>query len=285
MRSARVWMAAATVMTAATAANAADIPMYQPQPQPICVPRAQAHLWPGVPLCVEETVFGGWYLRGDIGFSNQTVEKIENVAILPHVNHVDAEFASAGLFGLGVGYNVNNWLRLDVTGEYRGKAPFFGLDTTPRGGGGAFTDEYRAKKSEWLFLANAYLDLGTWWCVTPFVGAGVGFSRISIEGFTDIDTPDGGVAFAPTASKWNFAWALHAGLAYQVSNNLALEFSYRYAHLGDGITGDVVTFNGVNDFNNPTTFKNINSHDLRFGVRWVCCDAPAPPPPPVVTKG
>jgi opacity protein-like surface antigen len=196
---------------------------------------------------------------------------------------VDAEFASAGLFGLGVGYNVNNWLRFDVTGEYRGKAAFFGLDITPRGGG-AFTDEYRAKKSEWLFLANAYLDLGTWWCVTPFVGAGVGFSRISIEGFTDIDTPDAGVAFAPTASKWNFAWALHAGLAYQVSNNLALEFSYRYAHLGDGITGDVVTFNGTNDFVNPVTFKNINSHDLRFGVRWICCDAPAPPPP-VITKG
>jgi opacity protein-like surface antigen len=283
MRSARVWMAAATVMTAATAANAADIPMYQPQPQPICVPRAQAHLWPGVPLCVEEQVFSGWYLRGDIGFTNQTVEKIENVLILPRVNHVDADFASAGLFGLGVGYTFNNWLRFDVTGEYRGKAAFFGLDTTPRGSG-AFTDEYRAKKSEWLVLANAYLDLGTWWCVTPFVGAGVGFSRVTIEGFTDIDTPDSGVAFAPTASKWNFAWALHAGLAYQVSNNLALEFSYRYAHLGDGITGDVVTYNGINDINNPVTFKNINSHDLRFGVRWTCCDVP-PPPPPIVTKG
>ena len=282
MRSARVWMTAATVMTAATAANAADLP-YQPPPQPICVPRAQAHLWPGVPLCVEEQVFGGWYLRGDIGFSNQTVGSIENRLTLPQADHVDADFTSAGIFGLGVGYNINNWLRLDATGEYRGKAAFTGLDITSTSGGD-FTNEFRAKKSEWLFLANAYLDLGTWWCVTPFVGAGIGASRITIEGFTDVNTPTAGVAFAGTDSKWNFAWALHAGLAYQVNQNLALEFSYRYAHLGDGITGDVVTFNGVNSVNNPTTFKNINSHDLRLGVRWVCCDAP-PPPPPLITKG
>jgi len=278
-------MMAATVMTAATAANAADVPLYQPPPQPICVPRAQAHLWPGVPLCAEEAVFGGWYLRGDIGFSNQTVHRVENnLVTLPEVDHVSAGFSTAGIFGLGVGYNVNNWLRLDVTGEYRGNSDFTGLDVTSLSGGN-FTDEYRAKKSEWLFLANAYLDLGTWWCVTPFVGAGIGTSRVTISGFQDINTPNAGVAFGPTESKWNFAWALHAGLAYQVNQNLALEFSYRYAHLGDGIVGDVRTYTGRNQFKDDvTTFKNINSHDLRLGVRWVCCDAP-PPPPPIISKG
>jgi hypothetical protein len=25
-----------------------------------------------------------------------------------------------------------------------------------------------------VFLANGYVDLGTWWCFTPFIGAGVG---------------------------------------------------------------------------------------------------------------
>ena len=34
-----------------------------------------------------------------------------------------------------------------------------------------------------VFLANAYVDLGTWWCVTPFIGAGVGTSYNQDFGF------------------------------------------------------------------------------------------------------
>jgi opacity protein-like surface antigen len=273
MRSTR-WILAGAVTLAATVANAAEPPIYQPPPpmQPICVPRAQAHMYPGVPICAEE--FSTWYLRGDIGITNQKVRKLEQALLPPSAQHVNMEFDSSNLFGLGAGMHFNNWLRVDVTGEFRGNSDFTGLDVI-----GSFTDEYRAKKSEWLFLANAYLDLGTWWCVTPFVGAGVGFSRVTISSFVDVNTPNGGVAFADAASKWNLAWALHAGLAFQATNNLAIEFAYRYTSLGDGITGDTVDFLGNNKFNNPTTFKDITSHDLKLGLRWTCCDEPAPPPP------
>ncbi len=34
----------------------------------------------------------------------------------------------AGIFGLGVGYQFNNWFRGDITGQYRGKSNFKGLD-------------------------------------------------------------------------------------------------------------------------------------------------------------
>jgi len=244
-------------------------------------------MWPGVPICVEE--FSGWYLRGDIGITNQRVDKLENALLPASTHHVNAEFDSAGLFGIGAGYQFNNWLRFDVTGEYRGNSDFTGLDIV-RIGGSTFTDEYRAKKSEWLFLANAYLDLGTWWCVTPFVGAGIGVSRVNISSFVDVNTPNLGVAYGATEAKWNLAWALHAGLAFQATNNLAIELAYRYTHLGDGIAGDAVTYTGTNSFNNPTTFKDITSHDLKLGLRWTCCDTEPPPPPqvsapPIMRKG
>jgi opacity protein-like surface antigen len=244
-------------------------------------------MWPGVPICVEE--FSGWYLRGDIGITNQRVDKLENALLPASTHHVNAEFDSAGLFGIGAGYQFNNWLRFDVTGEYRGNSDFTGLDIV-RVGGSTFTDEYRAKKSEWLFLANAYLDLGTWWCVTPFVGAGIGVSRVNISSFVDVNTPNLGVAYGATEAKWNLAWALHAGLAFQATNNLAIELAYRYTHLGDGIAGDAVTYTGTNSFNNPTTFKDITSHDLKLGLRWTCCDTEPPPPPqvsapPIMRKG
>lgn len=288
MRSARVWAAAGAVALASSIANAAEPPFYPPPPpppppvvQPICVPRAQAYLWPGVPICVEEEVFGSWYLRGDIGMTNQQVKKLDNFLYAGNsINAVGMGFDSSMLFGLGVGYQFNEWFRVDATGEYRGKSDFNGLDIVNK----TYTDEYSAKKSEWLFLFNAYADLGTWWCVTPFLGAGVGFSRVTIADFLDVNTVNHGVAFAATASQWNFAWALHAGLGVQIAPNWTTEFAYRYVSLGDGITGDIITYQGTNNFNNPMHFKGITSHDFKLGLRWTCCDSePArPAPPPVV---
>ena len=234
--------------------------------------------------------FGGWYLRGDIGFSNQRVNRLNNVL---DANNTSSEqrlgFNSAGIFGLGVGYKLNNWFRADVTGEYRGNSQFFGTDHITYSGG-VGTDTYHATKSEWVALANAYLDLGTWWSMTPFVGAGVGTARISIANFTDQSLANNGggalagLAFGDNVAKWNLAWALHAGVAYNVSPNFTVQLAYRYLNMGDGLTGDLRTFEGTNSIVNPTTFKNISSHDLMLGVRW----NPENPPmyePPSMRKG
>ena len=86
------------------------------------------------------------------------------------------DIKDTAFIGVGVGYAWNNWLRIDVTGEYRADVKFKAL--------GSFTEFCPAAAAASTsmtaiiprssFLANAYLDLGTWWCLTPFVGAGVG---------------------------------------------------------------------------------------------------------------
>ena len=255
-----------------SAASAADMP-----PPPMYLPK--------------EEVGHGWYLRGDIGMSNQQVKRLHNVNydIATSVNIVHKDFDSAPMFGLGVGYQWNHWLRFDLTGAYRGKANFHGFDILTSGGN-TFTNEYRASKSEWLFLANVYADLGTWWNFTPFIGAGIGTSFNKISNFMDICTTCAGgcVAFAETATKWNFAWALHAGIAYQVNPNLTFEFAYRYVSLGDALSGDIVTYLGANNIHNPQHFRGITSHDLKFGVRWMIDTTPSYQPislPPLMRKG
>lgn len=72
--------------------------------------------------------FGGWYLRGDIGFSNQ--ERRTGLRTPSYAVVVDqtSGFDTAGIFGIGVGYQFNNWFRVDVTGQYRGRSNFHGLD-------------------------------------------------------------------------------------------------------------------------------------------------------------
>jgi opacity protein-like surface antigen len=241
-----------------------------------------------VPQIEEAT---GWYLRGDIGMSNQRVKSLFNVLYdqVDAVNSVQKGFDSAPFFGLGIGYQFNSWFRVDLTGEYRGRANFHGLDIVSAGGG-FFTDEYRFSKSEWLVLANIYADLGTWYSFTPFVGVGFGGSRNTVHDFLDVCTvcPGGSVAHGADTSKWNFAWALHAGVAYKVNSAVSIEFAYRYVHLGDALSGDLVTFQGGNMVNNPMEFRGLTSHDLKLGVRWML-EPPMPSKPymmpPLMRRG
>ena len=117
-----------------------------------------------MPLATPPSDLSGWYLRGDIGFSNQSVGSIfnANYSDFLSVSNIDKGFDAAPLFGLGIGYTINNWLRVDVTGEYRGKANFHALDVGALPGGGFADDRYFGSKSEWLFLLNGYVDFGTW---------------------------------------------------------------------------------------------------------------------------
>ena len=277
MRSVKLIIAAGAASLLSQAAVAADMAI-APPPQMYAPPPV-----------VED--FGGWYLRGDIGFSNQRVDRLNNVLDRNNTSSVqNLSFNTAGIFGLGVGYKVNNWFRADLTGEYRGNSQFNGSDriTFP---GGVGMDTYHATKNEWVVLANAYVDLGTWWCMTPFIGAGVGGARVAINGFTDVGLGNQGagalpsMAYGDNVSKWNLAWALHAGVAYKVSPNFTVELAYRYLDMGDGLTGDLKSFDGTNNINNPMTFKSITSHDLKLGVRWNF-DQPQPVyQAPLVRKG
>ena len=275
MRAVKSLIAASAASLLSSAAFAADMPIAAP---PMYAPPV-----------VED--FGGWYLRGDIGFSNQRVDRLNNPddARLTSSSQ-NLTFNTAGIFGLGAGYKFNNWFRADVTGQWRGNSQLFGKDSITYVGGFG-TDTYHGTKSEWVVLANAYADLGTWWCVTPFIGAGVGGARVSIANFTDQShaiegRPElPGLAFADNVSKWNFAWALHAGLAYKVTPNFTVELAYRYLDMGDGLTGDLRRFDGVNERFNPTTFKNITSHDLKLGVRWDLSSPGVYAPPPLMRNG
>jgi len=284
MRSVKIFVVAGAASLLSSMASAADMAI-APPPMPYAPPVAD---------------FGGWYLRGDIGFSNQSVSSIRNTNAALYAPLTSLQettgFDTGGIYQLGAGYQFNHWFRVDVTGEYRGNANFHGLDLTsfPNGGTPGFgSDTYNAQKSEWLFLVNAYADLGTWYCITPYVGAGVGAARVTIANFTDTNigslavgspVPVGpGFVSAATGSQWNFAWALHAGLAYQVNPNMAIELGYSYVNLGDGTTGVDMAFDhsaGGHVFQ----FHNITSQDVKLGVRWNLWSPPAYAPP-LVTKG
>jgi opacity protein-like surface antigen len=247
---------------------------------------------PPPPPLYPAPVEGGWYLRGYVGMSNQFVNDISHpgFATAPEFVFLDkGGFTSAPFFGGGIGYAWNEWLRFDVTVEYRGKADFHALDRFFNTGTALFnTNQYSASKSEWVALVNGYLDLGTWWCITPFIGAGAGVAYNKIEHFRDVNVIAAGGGWADAGTKANFAWALHAGAAYKVTPGFVVELSYRYLNLGKAETANLVNLDPLFVSGNPlapVTFNNLQSHDVMLGMRWLLAPPEPPPAYPILRKG
>jgi opacity protein-like surface antigen len=275
-------LGAIALMSSATFAGtafAADMAM---APQPYYAPPAPP-----------QEDFGGWYLRGDIGQTNSRGDlhyaamdtfAASNTRLL----RGGQGFAGGTSYGLGVGYQFNSWFRADLTGEYRSKVGFNATDFITFTPGGNLADNYVGGYSSWVGLANAYVDLGTWWCVTPFIGAGVGAAHIQTSGISDNGLSNGspGSYFADGASRTNFAWAAHAGLAYKVNSAFTVELAYRYLDMGTAVHGFGRSYDGTNAGQTSFQYRDITSHDVKIGVRWNL-DAPTAyaPPPPLVRKG
>ncbi len=83
-----------------------------------------------------------------------------------------------------------------------------------------------------------------------------------------MNVPNAGVAYGATASQWSLAWALHAGVAMQVTPNMTLDLGYSYLDLGNAHSGDLIAYDGTNTVFNPMYFNHLTSHDLKLAVRW-----------------
>jgi opacity protein-like surface antigen len=289
MSSTRLLAAAgAAVLLATPAAHAADLPI-----APCSGPAAAS------PACAAPVEFSGWYLRGYVGMTNQSVDTA-GFKPNPFPNDIIStafmNFDASPFAGGGIGYQVNNWLRFDVTAEYRAASQFKAIgaftEFCPNGPAFCF-DVNQGSHSAEVFLANAYIDLGTWWCLTPFIGAGVGGALNTVSNMTDFGFQNGfsALGFASTnATNANLAWAAHAGVAYNVSNNLKLEFAWRYLSLGSVKTPVVdCAFNGcIPTAGQPAAFytlTNFNSQDFKIGLRWMLQPAEPVYAPPLIRKG
>ena len=225
------------------------------------------------------------------------------------------------VFDAAAGYRVNNYLRLEA--EY---AYWAGQNTNQSGGRvvcpyqlqgltsqGAnplevgylydvndTCDGYlKIRQTNNLVLANAYIDIGTFYGLTPYVGGGLGMN-VSREkgGLTYTKTSDGsayaadltptaafpniwtdayGNAINPTpqiafakqnwnrtisSTRVNAAWALSFGVGYQLTPAATLDVSYRYLNMG---TNSYV----MNPQTNAVVKQTNTSQQVRVGIRYM----------------
>ena len=85
------------------------------------------------------------------------------------------------------------------------------------------------------------------------------------------------IGFGRNPSEWHTAYALYAGVGYNVSKSLKIDLTYRYLNYGS-IT-DTVDCN-VTCTHDTFKFGNLISHDIMLGLRWTCCETTPQPPQP-----
>ena len=118
--------------------------------------------------------FSGWYLRGDVGDRRSDQQaSISSINPNPLIgapadafnSFYNPSMSASGLFDVGVGYQINNWLRTDATDRISRRIAFPGRSSRSAipSLGYQNADFYRADTSSIIGLINGYVDLGTWY--------------------------------------------------------------------------------------------------------------------------
>lgn len=214
------------------------------------------------------------------------------------------------IIGGGVGYQFNSFFRADVTGEYRFGGHYHateGYAAQPIQGafypnynssgqvsgytpayysGGA--DYYSGNISNGVVLVNGYVDIGTWYRITPYVGAGVGVAFNHMSGLTDYNVSYFGQPSGSSEGHTNtqLAYAFMAGFAYDLTPHLKLDFGYRYLNMGRISSGEINCYGGTpvcGDDSREVQHYRLDSHDIRLGLRYAFAE-PLIAPPVLVRK-
>jgi len=265
------------------AANAAD---YDP---PIVVDEG--------PEYVPVEVGSGWYLRGDVGYAVSTrIGQVDYRTFDPLTStYSSATFATQDLesdvtFGGGFGYRYNEWLRADATidgfrsdfnGTTASATPCLDPVANPTFAGTTCRSEDGSEVSFVSVMANGYFDLGTYVGVTPYVGAGAGYSYVSwgglnsqtfcVDGVGACPAPGGVVTSTQHSGEdgWRFTYAVMAGFAYDLSQNFKLDLGYKYRRVNGGKMFQWDTASAAAGATGTQGFSgDVDQHEFRIGLRY-----------------
>ena len=231
------------------------------------MPRGRGPVVIGESDSYSEEIGTGWYLRGDVGYSKATDASLTIGA---------QRFDGVGrggttIYGFGFGYKFNDFLRADLTIDQIatldlkkrvGSVGCFGTDTC--------TIDRSFDGSVTPVLANAYVDLGNWSGITPYVGGGIGGALIRGRGtFTYTDITSGGTVTttAEGGKTWSPAFAAMGGVAVDLGAGLTLDAGYRYLWLSHG-TGPIAQQGSFGAVPASVDYRSSGFHQARLGLRY-----------------
>ncbi|ADZ69359.1 outer membrane protein [Polymorphum gilvum] len=212
----------------------------------------------------EVPAVGGWYLRGDIGYKLYEEPKGSfNDPVVGNLRFRSNELDDAWMIGAGVGYKFTDYFRADLTVDYETPAGYKGLAPCAPCFGSYSVET--ADIDVWTVMLNGYVDIGTWYNITPYVGAGIGAAWVNVSNVKSTNPGAATTSYDGSHSQWNLAWALMAGASYAVTPNWSIDAGYRYKNLGDAKS---VKLHNVGTGQSRVKYKDLTAHEIRLGVRY-----------------
>lgn len=209
------------------------------------------------------SIAGPCYIRGDVGYSWNSVGSGTYVGngVDPNVRGASLEGGALWEAGIGCG-SGSRGLRGEVAVGFRSGRDFAG-DVDIVIGGVPLDPPIKTQIDSYTVMVNGYYDLGNYRGFVPYVGAGVGLALHDM-GYVTIDHPA-----SPNPqhgdTKVDFAWALMAGVGYQVTSNAILDIGYRYIDMGSAHSST----QDVANFNNPKlVVDDMTAHEFKVGLRY-----------------
>jgi len=231
------WVLMMTTLPPAAPATAADMTVHPP------VISAES-------VTPDETG-GGWYLRGDIGYSLDIAPTLS----WQQTSYTNRRAADVGTFDVGLGYRFTDNLRSDVTLDFLTNRSLKGYLNS--------TDDDRLTQDTAALLINGYYDIGTWSRITPYIGGGIGLARVNTGSLTRE------LSGAPTytfAGSINYVLAASAmtGLSFDIGHGLQADIGYKFTWIDRTRTG----YETTGALTGPVTIGDTSAHQFRVGLKY-----------------
>jgi len=185
------------------------------------------------------------------------------------------DFGSSAVLEAATGVELTPYLRVEAAFSYRPGFAFDGNVNYPNVGQ---KQPVSGDVDQMAVMGMAYLEpleaLGVGWRVQPFIGGGVGASRNEIGKMTLSfpERPQPRYSVTPDGTRTDFAWAVTAGLSYEVSDKLLLDLAWRYSDFGKVETEAGILFNQFStrtlDIPIGKTEAELTSHSVSLSARW-----------------
>ncbi len=178
----------------------------------------------------------GFYLKGNLGIGMAMDTDIDN---MPNSAGTAKMTYDAGfLASLAAGYDFANPMRMEIEFMHMKN------DLDQLSYDNAYGNFNEGDMKTQSFMLNGYYDVATGSPWTPYIGVGIGWSKL------DLGTP----GFPAADNDDDFSYELIGGVAYAFNEKWSIDAEYRFLGTGDA------TISGAD--------YNLNSNNLMFGVRY-----------------
>ena len=182
------------------------------------------------------------------------------------------------IFNVGIGTYLTPELRADIGySKYdpHKSSAIFNVTVESGSGSGSNTGQSGSiitnyKVSSQTILLNLYYDFIQSPKMTPYITAGVGFSRnhslhsiLKIE----VDGVTGALGGISSCHSDSLAFAAGAGISFKISKDIDLDVSYRYSDLGKIQTGNMISLFDQTELIPPKKGR-LTNHALMGGLRF-----------------